>query len=354
MPRLHRKDEHLYQSLCRVPDRADFSDISFVHNCLPDRDLSEVNLEASYLGRTFRSPLFINALTGGTDLALKINAALAGVAKDCGLPMAVGSQLAALENAAVEESFKVVRRINPNGSIWANIGSYATTSMVQRAVEMITADAVQIHLNVPQELIMGEGDPRFRGMLDRIARITKSVHVPVIAKEVGFGIAREQALSLIGAGVDAIDVGGKGGTNFLLIESRRSGKLLSWELGQWGIPTPISLVEVLTAAQGRVDVIAAGGMVSSLDIAKALALGANAVGMAGLPVYLLVKKGRAALIRQIKTIERELRLIMLMVGATSIEQLQQSPLVITGFCAEWLLRRGIDPSVYALRKRSEK
>ena len=191
MPRLNRKDEHIIIRLKQKPSLADFSDIHFVHNCLPDRNLNEVTLETSLLGTELGSPLFINALTGGTPLSKRVNAALAGVARECGLPMALGSQMAALDNPLVEDTFKVVREVYPEGQIWANLGAYATPELARRAIEMIDAAALQIHLNVPQELAMKEGDCRFRGTLRRIEEIAAAVKCPVIIKEVGFGIARE-------------------------------------------------------------------------------------------------------------------------------------------------------------------
>ena len=349
MPRLNRKDEHIIYSMLELPGRADFSDIHFVHNCLPDQDFSEVSLDTVYLGRTFRSPLFINAITGGTKMALRINAALAEVARKTDLPMAVGSQMTALENKNAVSSFTIVRRINPDGVIWANIGSYANPELVLKAIKMIRADGVQIHLNVPQELVMREGECRFRGMIDRISAITKEINVPVIVKEVGFGIAGEQASVLIDSNVSAIDVGGKGGTNFLKIERRRSGMKRSGGLDSWGIPTAISLLEVAAVSRNKTDLFASGGMHASLDIAKALALGANAVGLAGLPVRLLIKYGRDALEEYINTTEKELRIIMMMLGVSSIVALQHVPLVIGGNTAEWMQRRGLDPSAYAKR-----
>lgn len=347
--RLRRKDEHIVLSLRQKPAFADFSGIHFVHNCLPEQNFDQVTLETNLLGMPLRSPLFINAVTGGTPLARRINAALAEAARECGLPMALGSQMAALEHPGVRATFKVVRRVNPDGMIWANLGAYATPEMVDQAVRMVGASAVQIHLNVPQELAMGEGEYRFRGTLERIRAVVDSAAVPVIVKEVGFGIAREQALLLLEAGVSAVDIGGRGGTNFLSIESCRAEAQLSPEILDWGIPTAISLIEVLNTVEGKIPVIAAGGMTSSLNIAKALALGAGAVGMAGLPVYLLLKRGRRALTEEIRKIEHELRLIMLMAGASTLEELRRKPLVITGFTAEWLEQRGMDCSGYARR-----
>jgi isopentenyl-diphosphate Delta-isomerase len=350
MPRSDRKNEHIYYSLSKAPARADFSEIHLVHNCLPNLDIGEISLNTTYMGRTYRSPLFINALTGGTSLALKINAELAVVARDMGLPMAVGSQMAALEKREAEASFKVIRRINPRGVVWANIGSYANPSMAEKAVRMIRADGLQIHLNVAQELMMPEGDLNFAGMVDRIAQMVKTCKVPVVVKEVGFGIAKEQAVALMQAGVKAIDIAGRGGTNFIEIESRRSGSIRSDDLCRWGIPTAISIVEVNDVTEGKVELLASGGINSAIDMAKAISLGANAVGMAGLPIYLLMKKGRKALISYLACAEQELRSIMMMLGVRSIRELRQAPCVITGLPAEWLQRRGIDPSKYAKRR----
>ncbi len=349
MPRAQRKDEHIYFSMLNAPRRADFSDISLINNCLPNTSYSQISLETVYMGRTFRSPLFINAVTGGTKLALKINAGLAAVARQCGLPMAVGSQKVAFEDRAAEASFKVARRVNPEGVIWANIGSYADSEMALKAIKMINADGIQVHLNAPQELLMSGGDCDFRGMIDRVVDIVNNVQVPVIVKEVGFGIAREQAELLIAAGVTAIDVGGRGGTNFLAIESKRSGRPISDGLNSWGIPTVISLAEVEHVSRGKTELFSSGGMYAALDIARAIALGADAVGMAGFPVYHLLKDGPQAVVEKVKRIENELRIILMLAGAHKPADLQQVPLVITGFTAEWMQRRGLDPDSFARR-----
>lgn len=341
MSRFSRKDEHIKKRLTQNLGLADFSDIYFIHNCLPERDLEEVTLETSLFGATLRSPLFINALTGGTPLARKVNATLAAAAAECGLPMALGSQMAALENPRTAGTFRIARAVYPEGSLWANLGSYATPPMARKAIGMIDAAALQIHLNVPQELAMREGDRRFRGALQRIAAIAAAVPQPVIVKEVGCGIAREQARQLLEAGVAAIDVGGRGGTNFLELEERRARRGLSREILSWGLPTAISLVEVISAVSGRAGIIAGGGMFSSLNIAKALALGADAVGLAGAPLQLAFRGGRRSLVRAIRKLEEELRLIMLMTGSSTLEELRRAPLVITGFTGEWMRRRGI-------------
>lgn len=352
MSRPYRKNEHLAGVLRGKPGRADFSDIAFVHNCLPDRDFDLVNLESSYLGRTHRSPLFINAITGGTGLATRINVLLALVAKECGIPLAIGSQMVALASSSVSarRSFAITRKLNPHGEIWANLGSYASPGMAAKAVKMIKADALQIHLNLPQELAMPEGERSFSGMIDRIKAIAAANQLPIIAKEVGFGIAAEQAAALTASGISAIDIGGRGGTNFISVENRRSGGTLSPGIATWGIPTAISLLEVNAAVGGKTNIFASGGMHNPLDLAKALAIGADAIGLAGFPLYILHRYGRDALIRAIKAIEHELRMIIFMAGASNLNELRKVPLVITGYSAQWLQRRGFNPDQYSHRK----
>ena len=347
--RQKRKDEHLRNSLKYRPGCADFSEVELVHNCLPEADLHEVQLETDLAGLTMRTPLFINALTGGTEEAFRINRSLAKVAREGSYAMAVGSQMAGIKDTSVANSFEIVRKINPQGIIWANLGAYADIHDARRAIDMIGADGIQIHLNVPQELAMAEGDTSFKGTLERINKLCAELKVPVMVKEVGFGISREQALLLEQAGINALDVGGKGGTNFLCIEHARHSGGISPALFNWGISTPLTLMETLDTVKRRVDIMASGGMNESLEIAKALSLGAKATGMAGMVLRLLEKYGEKAMWLRMKRIERELRWIMLMTGATSLRALAKVPAVITGSTAEWLCRRGIDPGQWARR-----
>jgi isopentenyl-diphosphate Delta-isomerase len=349
MSRCKRKNEHLLIAARTKPERADFKEISFVHDCLPEFDLGQVSLETEYLGRTHRSPLFINAITGGTSLARAINASLAAVAAQFALPMAVGSQLVALDSPACRESFTIVRKFNPHGQIWANIGSYATVEMALQAIEMIRADALQIHLNIAQELAMNEGECNFTGTLDRIKEISQKAGVPVIIKEVGFGMAAEAVVKLVATGVSALDIGGRGGTDFLKIEASRRGSRRRTKERTWGIPSAISLIETLNTAGSKTEVLAGGGIWDATDLAKALALGAKAVGMAGLPLYYLLRKGRHGLVRKIELIEKDLKAVMFKVGAGSTGQLAEKPLVISGYTAQWLEKRGFDPTYYARR-----
>jgi len=352
MIRQSRKLEHIQYAmqLAKQEEPWEIADISLVHRCLPELKLDEISIHTQVAGFQMRSPIIINAITGGAKDVKNINAALATVAKECQLAMAVGSQMAALEDPSVADTFKIVRQINPDGIVFANIGAYASPDLAQRAIEMIEADALQIHLNAPQELVMHEGDRDFRDWLTKIAAIVQSAHVPVIVKEVGFGISMEDARLLQDNGVTVLDVGGKGGTNFVAIECERKQDWRDCIYRDWGIPTPVSLVEVLTVADPLTDVIASGGLKNGLDVAKMLALGAKAVGIAGIILQELQAGGSTKVVEKIKAIESELKMAMLLAGAKDIKTLQQVPVIITGFTAEWLSRRGIDLKSYAMRK----
>ncbi len=340
MSRQARKLEHLWHAVRSEPASADFSDIGLVHNCLPETCFDTLDLSTQVAGIALKSPLFINAITGGVEDAEEINRELALAARECGLAFAVGSQMAALEDPLYERTFRVVREACPDGVVFANIGAYADPEMARRAVAMVAADALQVHLNVPQELMMAEGDSDFRGYRERLEDIVLTSEVPVIVKEVGFGVAREQAALFQAMGVAAIDVGGKGGTNFLQIEKRRAHLKTNEDLLEWGIPTAITILEAAAGAPD-LDIIASGGVNTGVLAAKALALGASAVGIAGLAVKILLSEGREVLVQRLRNIEWELKTVMAMTGAASIKDLRAVPVVITGKTREWLAARGI-------------
>jgi len=346
MSRQSRKREHLWHTVRCDLASADFDDIQLVHNCLPETALNDLSLATKLAGLDLKYPLYINAITGGVEEAENINRDLALTAKECGLALAVGSQAAALDEPLYRRTFQVVREVNPEGVLFANIGAYASPEQAQAAVDMVQADALQVHLNVPQELMMPGGDTDFRGQLRRLEKIVQTVKVPVIIKEVGFGIAREQAAIFREIGVAAIDVGGKGGTNFMLIERRRAHLQGGDDLLDWGIPTAVSLLEVRAAAPG-VDIIASGGVNTGLLAAKALALGACSVAIAGLAAKILLAEGREKLVVQLKAIIREIQMVMMMTGSSSIGELRHKPVIITGQTKEWLRQRGIDTSLLA-------
>lgn len=349
MTRSRRKLDHIQHALSTGQSRnAGFDDIKFIHQSLPDSAFSTTSIQTKIGELTLSSPVFINAMTGGGGKETeKLNEQLAIAAREMGLAIAVGSQMAALKDPAERPSFEVVRKTNPNGIIFANLGSEATVSQAKAAVEMIEADALQIHLNVIQELAMPEGDRDFRGAFDRIQAITESLDVPVIVKETGFGMSSETVKKLLRAKVYALDVGGFGGTNFAEIENKRRSVSLEY-LNEWGIPTAVSIVEAKKTAP-KLPVLASGGIQTSLDMAKALSLGAEAVGMAGVFLHTLVTFGLDRMLAELEAAILDLKTIMTALGAKVPSDLSRSPVMIGGDTFHWLESRGFDPAAYSRR-----
>lgn len=351
--RISRKMEHVHYALELGQSRQQgLSDIKLVHNCLPETSTDHIALTTTIGELIMSSPILINAMTGGAQETESINRELAILAREKDMPMAVGSQMSAIKNSEVASSYQVVRRENPKGIIFANLGSEATPDQALRAIDMIEANALQIHLNVMQELIMPEGDRSFVGMLGRIETIVRQSPVPVIVKEVGFGISQDNAKQLQDIGVKMLDVGGSGGTNFAAIENARRPSALDW-LNDWGTPTSITLLEALSVfPQG--SVIASGGITNALEAAKALVLGASAVGMAGAFLKVLRTEGVDALHSFATELHQGLILIMTALGAPSVQALSGCPVVIMGETAEWCHARGIDLTSYTGRSYRSK
>ncbi|CAG7641386.1 type 2 isopentenyl-diphosphate Delta-isomerase [Paenibacillus allorhizosphaerae] len=350
--RIPRKLEHVHHALQLGPGGNNgFGGVKLLPNCLPDISSDQIALKSRIGELTLSSPIIINAMTGGANETEEINRELAIAARETGLAMAVGSQMSAIKNPEVASSYQIVRKVNPNGLVFGNLGSEATVEQAERAVEMLRADALQIHLNVMQELIMPEGDRHFTGMLERIGAIVRQTGVPVMVKEVGFGMVRESVESLISIGVKMIDVGGAGGTNFAAIENARRGQPMGW-LNDWGCNTAISLLEAIEAihrANTDVSLLATGGISHAVDVCKALTLGASAVGIAGAFLKVQRTKGTAALIETVAAMHDELRLLMTAMGAGSIGALRTKPVVIVGEPERWCSARGISTEVYARR-----
>lgn len=318
-----------------------------MHNSIPELDMDEIDLSCCFLEKKLNLPVILNAITGGTERAKEINRDLAYIARKYNLAMAVGSQTISIDEPQLKSTFSVVREINPEGIIVANVGANRSIQDVLKAVEMIKADAVQLHFNVPQELAMPEGDRCFKGIIENVAYIIENCPVPVIAKEVGFGFSKESASLLYQAGVRIIDIGGMGGTNFIVIEDKRGG-LFNRELDSWGISTACSLSEVLSLDL-PITVIASGGIRTAADTAKALAMGADLVGIAGSFLKILLYKGAEELDQKIEEMIYRLKSVFLMTGSRNIDEIRQKPVLITGKTGEWLKLRGIDPSYWSQR-----
>ncbi|WP_396229734.1 type 2 isopentenyl-diphosphate Delta-isomerase [Cytobacillus sp.] len=349
MSRSKRKWDHIRLALATGQERkAGFEDITFIHQSLPNISLEQVKLDTRIGELSVSSPIFINAMTGGGgDRTKEINRDLAMAAKELEMAISVGSQMSALKDPTEVESYQVIRQAYPNGIIIGNLGSEATIDQAKTAVEMIEANALQIHLNVVQELTMPEGDRNFCSALKRIEDIVKSLSVPIIVKEVGFGMNKETVTKLLSIGVSAVDVGGFGGTNFAKIENNRRESAFSF-FNDWGIPTTVSIAEAKAAGRG-VSVIGSGGVQNSLDIAKAIALGADAVGVAGYFLKILMKERVEALVKELHLIHGEIAMMMTALGARNILELQQVPIIISGNTHHWLSERSIDTKQYSQR-----
>ena len=350
MTRAERKLDHITHALSTGQSRATWlDDIRFVHQALPNISWGEVSLQTQIGELVLGSPFFINAMTGGGGAkTTELNSQLARISREMNIPMAVGSQMAAIRNPDEIETYTTIRKENPDGIIFANLGSEATLDQAKQAVDMLEADALQIHLNVIQELTMPEGDRNFKGALQRIEQLVNTLEVPVFVKETGFGISRETFMKLQEINVAAVDVGGFGGTNFAAIENERRQRKLTY-FNHWGIPTAASLIET-TSVNTTIPVIASGGIQHALDIVKCLALGASAVGLAGVFLKTLVNRGEEATIEEIQIIKEDLTMLMVSLGTSSVQELQSAPLIISGELHHYLTLRGIDTHTYANRK----
>ena len=344
-----RKLEHLL--ICENYDvefknkTTGFEDIELIHNVLPEIDKNQIDLSTEVFGKKLNSPLFITAITGGHPAAKEVNRQLAIAAENNRIALGVGSQRAACEHPELADTYSVVRENAPDCLLVGNIGA-PQLNLAQKAVEILDADILAIHLNPLQESIQPEGDLDARGYLDLIGQITDTVDIPVLAKETGCGISAESARQLVEAGVDFIDIEGAGGTSWAAVETYRAeDRYLGEIFWDWGIPTAVSTVEVTSAV--NVPVISSGGIRTGLEAAKAIALGADAVGMA-LP-FLKNSASQEALNTFINRFNDSLRIAMFLVGANNIEELKQSNLVIRGKTREWLNERGINTKVYSRR-----
>ena len=314
-------------------------DVSFVHNSLPLCSVDDIDLAIQIGELTVSSPIFVNAMTGGGGAETeKINRQLAAAARETGISMSVGSQMAAIREPEQASTFSVVREENPDGVIIGNLGGEASADEAKRAVEMIEANALQIHLNVIQELVMPEGDRDFSKILKNIENISAAIPVPVIVKEVGFGMSMETVKRLKDVGVKIVDIGGSGGTNFGVIENRRRERMLSF-FNDWGISTAVSIAEASTVE--GMTVLASGGIRSGLDIVKCLSLGASGAGIAGYFLKVLESGGVETLIEEIQTIHEDIRMIMTALGVRNFTGIRELPKIISGDTYHWLQQRGV-------------
>jgi isopentenyl-diphosphate delta-isomerase len=360
---MKRKQRHIRVSLKENVDSeipTGFGDVGLVHRAVPEIDLKDVDSSTKLFGRKLSAPLIISAITGGTEEAERINRVLATVAQRHKIGIGVGSQRIAIEQPEVEGTFRVVRETAPDALVIGNIGCPQISlgwgvKEARKAIEMVDADALALHMNSLQEAVQVHGDTRYRGIVNKIKELTVSLEVPVVMKETGAGISYEDAVRLEAVGVAGFEISGLGGTSWAAVEhhiAREMGEgrmeYLGKALWSWGIPTACSLVEVRSASRGKV--IASGGLRTGLEVAKALALGADAVGIAK-PFLQKAVEGEEALDKYVEMIIDEMKICMFLVGARNLSEMGKIPAVVTGRTSEWLRARGFRPETYAMRGR---
>lgn len=347
-----RKVEHLdiaIKGVIESPKGAGWGDIQLVHNCLPEVNLTEVDLSVDFMGHRLQAPIMIAAMTGGHPESTEVNRRLASAAEYLGIALGMGSQRAIIEDPELLSTYTVARTVAPRAFIVANIGAAqltvqancqaCTVEQIVGLVDAISADALAVHLNFLQEACQAEGDTMARGCSEAIKAVCQSVPIPVIAKETGSGIGSRDAERLRDLGVQALDVGGYGGSNMALMEAHRAERhndALHLRLGEtfasWGTPTPVVVVEAQAAG---LPVIATGGIRSGLDAAKALNLGAKLVGI-GQPALVQAEAGEEELVKWLEGFVEELRVATFLTGATNVAELCIQPRRVFGRTAEWL------------------
>lgn len=333
-----RKSDHLDIVLApalaarRAPNG--FDRIVFEHVALPEISLAEIDLSTSFLGRRLKAPLLISSMTGGPERAARINAHLAEAAETLGIAFAVGSQRIALEGRGSGGLDRSLRVLAPNVPILGNIGAAQLAlgygpDEARRAVEMIAADALIVHLNPLQEAVQAGGDTDWHGVLTAIERLARALPVPLVVKEVGAGLSGRLARRLVDAGVHAIDVAGAGGTSWAAVEAERAAdaaaRATALVFANWGIPTPRAIADVRAACPDTV-VIGSGGVRDGLDAARAIRLGADLAGQAAASLA-SAEHSAEAVVAHFSEVIRQLRIACFCTGSADLAALRQAALL---------------------------
>ncbi|MBW1605602.1 type 2 isopentenyl-diphosphate Delta-isomerase [Lactobacillus sp. Sy-1] len=340
----HRKNEHvsLAEKFFQSTATAGFDQVRFIHHGLPEISAHQVVTNSTLFNGHIKMqwPFYIEAMTGGSPETGKLNQQLAMIAEQTGLAMASGSASVALKDPTTQKSFTVIRDHLKSGNVFANIGAGHPLADAEEVIQLLDADALEVHINVAQEMIMPEGDRDFNWQTD-LRSIVNHASKPVIIKEVGFGMDQKTIQTLVEqVGAQAINISGRGGTNFALIENfRRKHKDLDY-LAAWGQTTVESLLEAQTLKK-QVSIIASGGIRTPLDITKAIALGADAVGVAGTILNQLIKHGPEQTVEMIQDWQTGIVTIMTMLGCRNIAELQSERLLLSSDLMNYIHQRNI-------------
>jgi isopentenyl-diphosphate Delta-isomerase len=337
----HRKNEHVSLALKFYSDisSSGFNQLRFIHHGIPSLNANEIDYSTSFDGIELDVPFYIEAMTGGSEYTKKLNAKLSKIAKKTGIAMATGSQSVALKDSSQCDSFTIIRNNNPDGILFSNIGASVDKINAQKVVNMLHSNALEVHINTPQELIMPEGNISTNWM-NNINDIVHFVDVPVIIKEVGFGMSKETIHKLTSIGVKNINISGRGGTNFAQIENYRRPKQELDYLNDWGQTTVESLFEAYKF-RNDINIIASGGVRNALDIVKCLCLGAKAVGIAAPILHSLIRDGEEATIDMIEDFKLGISTIMTLLGAHNIEELSKVKMILSPSLESYLKQRDL-------------
>ena len=322
---MERKQEHIENYLKSEYKGNNLLDCIYLeHTSLPEIDIKDVDLSINFNGKKIDYPFMINAMTGGGDSCCDINEDLARLCKTFNIPMAVGSQKIGLLEEEAVESFELVRENLPKNEsiVIGNLSERESLDDVKKAIQMIDCDMFGLHLNPIQELIMEEGDREFRGIKDNIKNILENVDVPIIVKEVGFGMSKKNVLDLYDLGVRYIDIAGHGGTNFCEIEDNRRFDMEFSEFYCWGIPTAKILID-LKDKPDDLFLIASGGIRTAVDIVKSIVLGADMTAMSGEVLSYLMHGGYEFAKEFMDSLIYKTKMMMVMLGAKNIQELKK-------------------------------
>lgn len=332
-----RKEDHIRINLERDVQfprlRTGLESYRFLHQALPELHQNAIDTSAQVLGKRLSAPILISSMTGGTESARQINRRLAAAAQAQGIAMGLGSQRAALEDAALAKSY-AIRDVAPDILLFANLGAVQLNygyglAECQRAVDMVAADALILHFNVLQEAVQAEGDINFSGLLSKVEAICAGLPVPVVAKEVGWGFSPENARALAQAGIAAIDVAGAGGTSWSEVEYHRAPTAfharVARSFADWGIPTA-EAIQYARQAAPALPIFASGGLRDGIDIAKCIALGADIAGLAS-PFLRAASESLAAVDEKIRELKAQLRIAMLCSASRDLAALRNAELI---------------------------
>lgn len=327
--RRERKDQHIENYL-----RAEFrsktllNNVYVEHNALSDVNFDEIDTSIDFLGQKISMPVMVNAMTGGTDISEDINEDLSNICRQLNIPMAVGSQAIALKDEQARASFSLLKQKDDIVKL-GNLGWENSLKDFEFAKELIDANAMQAHLNIAQELVMDEGERDFSKNFKNLVDLAKNLSVPLFVKEVGFGMSKEVGKKLYDIGVRYIDVAGKGGTNFIEIEDMRIFDKDYSEFYNWGIPTAKSILDVRSVSD-EIFLVASGGIRNSVDVCKALILGADMTAVSGEVLSYLLRGDYDYALTYLEQLKTKIKIFMALVGAKNIKQLKEVSYKLTG------------------------